>query len=91
VLDYKEFLKRGEPTRYPGTLHLNIIGSRKLKSGFADKSDPFVEAKVSKGDKKIIKTKVIDDNENPTWNHSVNNNYIITICLTSYFVGFVCT
>lgn len=35
-----------------------------------DKSDPFTEVKVSKGDKKIIKTKVIDDNENPIWNHS---------------------
>ncbi|KAL4493478.1 hypothetical protein ABPG72_007486 [Tetrahymena utriculariae] len=70
VLDYKEFLKQGEPPRFPGELFINVIGARKLKSSTFDKSDPFTEIKISKGDKKIIKTKVIDDNENPNWNHS---------------------
>lgn len=63
-------MRQGEPEKFPGVLAINIIGARKLKSGFMDKSDPFTEVKISKGDKKIIKTKVIDDNENPIWNHS---------------------
>lgn len=49
---------------------MNVIAARKLKSSAFDKSDPFCEVKVSKGEKKVIKTKVIDDNENPKWNHS---------------------
>lgn len=32
------------------------------------KSDGYVEAKMSKGDKNIITTPVIDDNSNPEWN-----------------------
>lgn len=69
-MDYNDFLKQGEPTRYPGKLAVNVIAARKLKSTTFDKSDPFCEVKLSKGEKKVIKTKVIDDNENPKWNHS---------------------
>lgn len=68
-MDYTNFLKQGEPEKFPGILFVNVVGARKLKSAFMDKSDPFVEIKVSKGEKKVIKTKVIDDNENPVWNH----------------------
>jgi len=33
-------------------------------------SDPYVEFKISKGSKQIIKSKTIDDDPNPAWNFS---------------------
>lgn len=35
-----------------------------------DKVDPFVEVRCSNGSKQVVKTKTIDNNESPIWNHA---------------------
>ncbi len=53
---------------FPGKIYIKIIGARKIKKSWSDVPDCFVEAKLSNGDKNILKTKIIDDNVNPIWN-----------------------
>ncbi len=69
VEDFEAFKTKGEPERFPGKLYIKIIGARKLKKSWTDVPDPFVEAKLSGGDKNILTTKVINDNINPIWNY----------------------
>jgi len=69
-MEFEVFLNKDKPPTFPGALNLNIIGCRALQSSKLDIADPFAEIKISKGDNKIVKTKVIDNNPNPIWSHS---------------------
>jgi Ca2+-dependent lipid-binding protein len=53
-----------------GELVVNVIGAKGLPAAdFTRKSDPYCEVHLSKGEKKTITTKVIDDTHTPVWNH----------------------
>ena len=53
-----------------GELFVNIYEAKGLPSAdIGGLSDPFAIVSVNKGEKKHIKTKVIDDNHNPKWEH----------------------
>jgi Ca2+-dependent lipid-binding protein len=53
----------------PGLLRVFVDEARGLlKADTFNQSDPFVEVKVSLGDKNVLRSKTIDDNANPIWN-----------------------
>ena len=53
-----------------GELFVNIYEAKGLPSAdIGGLSDPFAIISLNKGEKKHIKTKVIDDNHNPKWEH----------------------
>lgn len=59
-----------EPGLVTGILIVKIVQANKLPSmDFIGKSDPFCKFIVEKATPQLIETKVIDDNNDPVWNH----------------------
>ena len=53
-----------------GKLVFNVLEAVDLSSAdIGGKSDPFCQVNLNEGDKKVIKTKIIENNKNPVWNH----------------------
>jgi len=76
--DAKKAEKENEPS-ISGKLHVEVIQARNLLNmdPFNGKSDPYVEVKMNKNIKQIMKTKVIDNEPNPVWNFNDNFDVVL--------------
>jgi hypothetical protein len=53
-----------------GQLAFNVLEAVEIPSAdIGGKSDPYCQVNLNKGDKKVIKTKTIDNSRDPVWNH----------------------